>query len=219
MKTCQKMKNPRLISILLLLLTAPAAALAQPDANYVRTDRMRDSLQAHAVTTYLFFDGRGRPVLSATNAAGNVCRQWLPVAGTSSVQLPDEGDVSSMTSSQYGDGHGYGSLAHDALGRQTEAVMPGDAWHTGGKKSTVAHVINRAADNTSYPAGSLTGETATDEDGHAVTVWNNLRGMKVMEKRGTGNITQYIIQRPGAAGRRPDAGPQPGRPQPHLLRV
>ena len=54
MKTCQKMKNPRLISIRLLLLTAPAAALAQPDANYVRTDRMRDSLQAHAVTTYLF---------------------------------------------------------------------------------------------------------------------------------------------------------------------
>ncbi len=143
MKTCQKMKNPRLISILLLLLTAPAAALAQPDANYVRTDRMRDSLQAHAVTTYLFFDGRGRPVLSATNglgaggnyvytlqaydAAGNVCRQWLPVAGTSSVQLPDESDVSSLSFSQYGDGHGYGSSTHDALGRQTESIMPGES--------------------------------------------------------------------------------------------
>ena len=176
MKTCQKMKNPRLISILLLLLTAPAAALAQPDANYVRTDRMRDSLQAHAVTTYLFFDGRGRPVLSATNGlgaggsyvytlqtydgAGNVCRRWLPVTGTSSVQLPDESDVSSQTFSQYGDGHGYGSFVHDALGRQTESIMPGDAWHAAGKRKTVSHIINRAADNTSYPAGSLTGETA-----------------------------------------------------------
>ncbi len=208
MKTCLEMKKLRCFTALLFLLTAPAAALAQPGGNWVRTDRILDSLQAHAVTTYQFFDGRGRPVLSATNglgaggsyvytlqtydAAGNVCRRWLPVTGTSSVQLPDESDVSSQTFSQYGDGHGYGSFVHDALGRQTESVMPGDAWHAAGKRKTVSHIINRAADNTSYPAGSLTGETATDEDGHAVTVWNNLRGMKVMEKRGTGNITQYI---------------------------
>ena len=208
MKICKEMKRLRYLTAAVCLFTAPAASLAQPDANYVKTASMLDSVQNSAVTTYQFYDGRGRLVVSATNglgtagnyvytlqaydAAGNASRQWLPVAGTSSIQLPDGSAVPQMSFSQYGDSYGYSSSAHDALGRQTESVMPGEAWHAGGRKKTVSHIINKASDNTSFPAGFLTGELAADEDGHTLTTWYDLRGLKVQEDRGAGNTTRHI---------------------------
>ena len=202
------MKRLRYLTAAVCLFTAPAASLAQPDANYVKTASMLDSIQNSAVTTYQFYDGRGRLVVTATNglgtagnyvytlqaydAAGNVSCQWLPVAGTPSIQLPDGSTVPQMSFSQYSDSYGYSSSAHDALGRQTESVMPGEAWHTGDRKKTVLYLINKAADNTSFPAGFLTGELAADEDGHALTTWYDLRGLKVQEDRGADNSTRYI---------------------------
>ena len=209
MRIYQEMKGRRHIILLLLcLFTGLTGALAQPNANYVKTVRMLDSLQNNSITTYQFYDGWGRPSLSATDglgmsgnyaytlqsydAAGNVSRQWLPVTGTSSIQLPTTSNVSSMSSSQYGDNCGYSCFGYDALGRQTESTMPGDAWHTGNKKKTVSYITNTSADNTSYSYGLLTGETATDEDGHSLTTFYNLLGQKVQENRGTENRTRYI---------------------------
>ena len=198
----------RPLAVLLCLFIGLITSVAQPNANYVKTVRMLDSLQTHAVTSYQFYDGRGRSVLSATNglgmngnfaytlqtydAAGNISRQWLSVSGTSSIELMAESSVSSLSSSQYSDNYGYGSFVYDALGRQTESIMPGGAWHTGNKKKTIANIINRAGDYTSHPVGSLTGESATDEDGHTLTTFYNLQGQKVQESRGTGNYTRYI---------------------------
>ena len=198
----------RHLVVLFCLFTGLMTVFAQPDANYVKTVRMLDSLQSQDITSYQFYDGRGRPVLSATNglgmsgnyaytlltydAAGNIGRQWLPVAGTSSIELMVESSVASLSSSQYSDSYGYGSYVYDALGRQTESIMPGDAWHTGNRKKTIANIINRAGDNTSHPVGSLTGESATDEDGHTLTSFYNLQGQKVQESRGSGNYTRYI---------------------------
>lgn len=198
----------RHLVVLFFLFTGLTVVSAQPDGNYVKTVRMLDSLHIHAVTSYQFYDGRGRPVLSATNglgmngnyaytlqtydAAGNIGRQWLPVSGTSSIELMAESSVSSLSSSQYSDSYGYSSFVYDALGRQTESIMPGGAWHTGNKKKTIANIINRAGDYTSHPVGSLTGESATDEDGHTLTTFYNLQGQKVQESRGTGNYTRYI---------------------------
>ena len=209
MRIYQEMKGRRHIILLLLcLFTGLTGALAQPNANYVKTVRMLDSLQNNSITTYQFYDGWGRPSLSATDglgmsgnyaytlqsydAAGNVSRQWLPVTGTSSIQLPTTSNVSSMSSSQYGDNCGYSCFGYDALGRQTESTMPGDAWHTGNKKKTVSYITNTSADNTSYSYGLLTGEQTTDEDGHTLTAFYNLQGQKVQENRGTENRTRYI---------------------------
>ena len=209
MRIYQEMKGRRHIILLLLcLFTGLTGALAQPNANYVKTVRMLDSLQNNSITTYQFYDGWGRSSLSATDglgmsgnyaytlqsydAAGNVSRQWLPVTGTSSIQLPTTSNVSSMSSSQYGDNCGYSCFGYDALGRQTESTMPGVAWHAGGKKKTVSYITNTSADNTSYSYGLLTGETATDEDGHTLTAFYNLLGQKVQENRGTENRTRYI---------------------------
>ena len=131
MRIYQEMKGRRHIILLLLcLFTGLTGALAQPNANYVKTVRMLDSLQNNSITTYQFYDGWGRSSLSATDglgmsgnyaytlqsydAAGNVSRQWLPVTGTSSIQLPTTSNVSSMSSSQYGDNCGYSCFGYDA---------------------------------------------------------------------------------------------------------
>ena len=105
MRIYQEMKGRRHIILLLLyLFTVHVGIHAQPNVNYVKTVRMLDSLQSHGITSYQFYNGRGWPFLSATDglgmsgnyaytlqsydAAGNVSRQWLPVTGTSSIQLP-----------------------------------------------------------------------------------------------------------------------------------
>lgn len=203
------MKGRRHIILLLLyLFTVHVGIHAQPNANYVKTVRMLDSLQSHGITSYQFYNGRGWPFLSATDglgmsgnyaytlqsydAAGNVSRQWLPVTGTSSIQLPTTSNVSSMSSSQYGDNCGYSCFGYDALGRQTESTMPGVEWYAGNRKKTVSYITNTSADNTSYSYGLLTGETATDEDGHSLTTFYNLEGQKVLENRGAGHNTRYI---------------------------
>ena len=208
MRNFYENKQRRNLATIVFLSTVLAPGFAQHDTNYIRTVRMLDSLQSHAITSYQFYDGRGRPTVSATNglgmsgnfvytlqaydAAGNVCRQWQPVAGTATLQMPDESTVAAMSSLQYGDSYGFSSYTCDALGRQTVSVMAGAAWHTGGRKSTVSHIINRPGDNTPFPAGSLTGELATDEDGHELTTWYDLRGLKIQEDRGTGNTTRYM---------------------------
>ncbi len=207
-KTYHEKSKQRYGIILLCLFTIPMTAFAQTNANYIKTVRMLDSLQSHTVISYQFYDGLGRQVLSATNgmgmsgnyaytlqtydAAGNVSRQWLPVVGSSSIQLMAESSVSPLSSSQYGDSYGYNSFAYDALGRLTESTIPGDVWHTGSKKKTIANIINNSGDHTSHPAGSLIGELTADEDGHTFTTFYNLLGQKVQENRGTEIYTRYI---------------------------
>ena len=201
-------KQRYIIFVLLSLFTGLVPSFGQPNSNYVKTVRMLDSLQNNSITSYEFYDGRGRSVVSATNglgtsgryvytlqaydAAGNVSRQWVPVTGSSFILLPTASTVSLASISQYGDGYGYSSFSYDALGRQTGSIRPGDVWHSGNKTATTDYIVNRASDYTSCPAGSLTGETATDEDGHTLTTFYNLQGLKVQENRGTGNYTRYI---------------------------
>ena len=208
MRIYQEMnKQGHAILLLFSLFTGLVPSLGQPNGNYVKTVQMLDSLQSSGITTYQFYDGRGRAYLSATDglgisgnyaytlksydAAGNVRRQWLPVAGSSSIQLLAESTVSSMSSSQYGDNCAYSYFSYDALGRQTESTKPGTPWHAGQKKVTTTFIVNGASDNTYHPAGSLTGETVTDEDGHTLTTFYNLQGQKVLESRGTGHNTRY----------------------------
>ena len=208
-KYYQNMSKQRyIIFVLLSLFTGLVPSFGQPNSNYVKTVRMLDSLQNNGITSYEFFDGRGRSVVSATNglgtsgryvytlqaydAAGNVKRQWLPITGSFSILFPSEGTVSLVSTSQYGDSNCYSSFSYDALGRQTESIRPGVEWHSGNKTATTAYIVNRASDGTSSPAGSLTGETATDEDGHMLTTFYNLQGQKVLESRGSGNYTRYV---------------------------
>lgn len=201
-------KQINIILVQLGLFTGLQTALAQPNANYVKAIRMLDSLQNNSITSYQFFDGRGRSFLSATNglgtsgnyaytlqnydAEGNISRQWLPVVGTSAIQLPSTGTIVSMSSSQYSDDYGFSSFSYDALGRKTESIMPGNEWHTEYKVKSLSYIINLPDDNTSYPTGSLTGELAVDEDGHQLTTFYNLQGQKVMENRGIGYYTRYL---------------------------
>ena len=72
MRIYQEMKNQvGVILLLFSLFTCLVPSLAQPNGNYVKTVRMLDSLQSSDITTYQFYDGWGRPFLSATDGYGH----------------------------------------------------------------------------------------------------------------------------------------------------
>ena len=70
MRIYLEMNKKRCVLVLLCIFTGLVPSLGQPDGNYVKTVRMVDSLQNNGITSYQFYDGWGRPSLSATDGLG-----------------------------------------------------------------------------------------------------------------------------------------------------
>ena len=201
----------RPLAVLLCLFIGLTNSIAQPDANYVKTVRMLDSLQSQSITSYQFCDGYGRPTLSATsgagicgyytytlqgyNLAGRISSQCLPIVGDRTVQNMQLDDYYSNSSDFYEDEYGYTTFTYDPLGRPVRTYPPGEAW-TDVSRETV-YVTNTTTDVSAYPAGSLRGEVVTDEDGHTLTTLYDARGLKMLERRGTNNNTRFLYDTRG----------------------
>lgn len=201
----------RHLAVLLCLFTMLTASFAQPNANYVKTVQMLDSLQSQSISSYQFCDGYGRPTLSATsgagiygyytytlqgyNLAGRVSSQCLPIVGGLSAQNISHDDFYSSSSDYYEDDYGYTTFTYDLLGRPARTYPPGEAWVDVSRET--AYVTNTATDVSAYPAGSLQGEVVTDEDGHTLTTLYDVRGLKMLERRGTDNNTRFFYDSRG----------------------
>lgn len=127
-------------------------------------------------------------------------RKWLPVPGGEAPIYLSQEEICSLTAGTHCEG-GWSDLSYDALGRVTFSSTPGAEWHEAGKGTTTEYLSNGAKDVTMYrapfgeitlvkegwyPAGTLSGVRTTDEDGHSLTVYTDLAGRKVLERR-TGN--------------------------------
>ncbi len=201
----------RHLAVLLCLFTMLTASFAQPNANYVKTVQMLDSLQSQSISSYQFCDGYGRPTLSATsgagiygyytytlqgyNLAGRVSSQCLPIVGGLSAQNISHDDFYSSSSDYYEDDYGYTTFTYDLLGRPARTYPPGEAWVDVSRET--AYVTNTATDVSAYPARSLQGEVVTDEDGHTLTTLYDVRGLKMLERRGTDNNTRFFYDSRG----------------------
>ena len=133
---------------------------------------------------------------------------WMPVAGSSVLSNMSASAFQQLSASAYGNSYAHVDNGYDALNRQISLTNAGQAWHAspGAGKSTeyITNGNNQVrryalpstgsspSSYTYYPAGSLEGEVATDEDGHSMTVYKDMRGLKVLERRGTNADTYYI---------------------------
>ena len=207
-----------------LILAAKPTQSQNCDDNYVRTTVMLDSTGTSANVSVTYYDGLGRPVGTTedtpqsgtyTHAAmtydalGRVTRETLPYAFTSpSPSLPPSSSMLTALPGQYGgDSRPWTDRAYDALDREAAVTGPGQAWAT--HPTSVAHGTNTAGEvarftcsgdavvrQGSYPIRSLAKETLTDEDGRAVTVFTDLRGLTVLERRPYGD-TYFVYDSRG----------------------
>ena len=89
MRNFYENKQRRNLATIVFLSTVLAPGFAQHDTNYIRTVRMLDSLQSHAITSYQFYDGRGRPTVSATNGLGMAVLTNLSVSAHGWLYRPE----------------------------------------------------------------------------------------------------------------------------------
>ena len=188
--------------------------------NYTMHRVLLDEGGTVGVTEVQYYDGLGRPTVAVSNANGNgtnftyqlqeydakgrASKSWLPVAGSSS---PDYMEVSALQSSALGrDGAPYSETVYDALDRPVENWGAGEAWRTAGRRVQISrrantanevrkYTVNAAGHLTSsgfHPAGTLSVEETVDEDNRTLTVYKNVAGHTLLERRSTDNNTYFV---------------------------
>ena len=150
------------ILFLLFLLLFPHRASGQDvRENFVRCDTYLDSLGRHRTVSVQWFDGLGRPTVSATDglspdgtvarglrehdALGRVVREWLPGIDVSGGVLECRGAdaVRGLSVACHGgDSVPFTSYAHDAQGRTVSVRGPGQEWD--GRQASVEYGFNTA---------------------------------------------------------------------------
>lgn len=152
-------------------------------------------------------DGNYVYTLQTYDMLGREQAKWMPVAGSATPTNMGTSAFQQLSSSAYGNSYAHVDNSYDALGRQISLTNAGQSWHAspGACKSTEyvsnssnqvrRYLINSGGyvySSSYYPANTLEGEVATDEDGHAVTIFKDMRGLKVMERRGANADTYYV---------------------------
>lgn len=157
----------------------------------------------------------GNYVYSMTeyDVLGNASRLWLPSVGGTSPNFIDTLSFSSFTNATYGSADAVSDFTYDALGRLTFRSTAGSECRSEGLGVTNTYFTNAAnsvrkielqndlpvvASMSYYPAGSLSGISTIDEDGHRMDVYRDVAGNTVLERRYDGisepNDTYYIYE-------------------------
>lgn len=208
-----------LLSILFAVVSVPIQA--QGNYNYRRTITMLDESESNKITEIQYYDGFGRPTLAASNGIGGsgkyvysldvydgfdrVVQKWLPVVGSSSLSYKSMQDVTTLSQNTYSEQNVRATFRYDTQDRMTAKSIPGDAWTnkmdstryvTNGieevKRYCVDRSYNTLMDNGYYSKGTLTGTVSTDADNNTLTVFTDLSGRKILERRANDNDTYYV---------------------------
>ena len=193
---------------------------AQVRGNYVKTETYLSASQK--IQSYKFYDGLGRDIVMATNSIssnGNfsislkeiegenlVSKKWLPVVGNSQISDITKNAISQAASVQYSDGKAYEESEYDALGRKIHEKKAGNEWKNRSAKTTyITNGVNDVkkytiasfgattpSEDGYYKAGTLSGTTTVTEDGATTTVFKDVFGNKILERKGVNNDT-YIV--------------------------
>ena len=199
----------------------------QPNTNYIKTETMLDESGSGSITSIQYYDDLGRPSQLVSNGINNngtfvhtalqydgndrEAVKWLPVVGGASPDLIRESSLKAKAKSTYDDEQASCTTIYDALNRPLFVSSPGKEWS--GKGITKRYVTNEAnsvkhylsKNNTNdvvskldpYPAGALSGEETTDEDGHKIVVFKDALGNIVLERRDDSNDTYYVYNQNG----------------------
>ena len=206
---------------LLWLLTVPSLATAQTDTmNYVKSEAFING-SGGKVTTVQYYDGLGRPTLTATNSIGKdsiyvyTRLQYDYGDRISEQSIRAYGGTTPVYTTNlnwlYTDTHRSTTYTYDALDRVTIEKGPGDLWHNNSRFKRSAYLLNSASEvklytvsgntlshssqNPYYGQGKLTVEQFTDENNHVSKVYKDMQGRTVMERRVNGSVnydTYYV---------------------------
>ena len=194
---------------------------AQGNYNYIETVNMLDSIQSRSTTNIMYYDGFGRPVLNVSNGIGGngnnvytlqtydnfdrIDKKWLPVADNS-LDCYDENQISAIAANTYSDNYAYSTQEYDTQNRAVSSSIAGKEWNDKDKKNVYKYIVNGddvkmyvAPLNSDsllatgyYACGTLTGETSIDADGHTITVYEDMSGHKILERRAEYNDTYFV---------------------------
>lgn len=206
-----------------LIVMAYTNTFAQsPSKNYVQTKTFLDD----AGTTFLrhidYYDELGvvsetvdvgvntsqTPVVTRTeyNTQLKPFCQWAPVPSTGLEYL---GHVYDKARNIYNSTLAYTTNDYDDFQELASSWKPGNAWEehpatmvrkvvpSGEVRKYSVDTNGNLCDEGTYPYGMLISTTTTDEDGRSVTVYTNMHGNTVLERRGEDNDTYYVYDRYG----------------------
>jgi len=205
-----------LLTALLSLLALAASGQSQ-NRNYVMATTMLDSLGNSQAVSVQYYDTFGYPDLKVEetetgfmsgkqeyNARRLDFRRWCsyPV-GSSPLAVYDDSDAYDF----HEDWDPYGETRYDSLDRPRQLCGGGEDWYSADKFVTKEYRVNAAnsvkrytaplgstslSSNGKYPAGTLSCEKTTDEDGHTLEVFRDNLGRTVLERRDGSNDTYYV---------------------------
>lgn len=208
--------------ILLFTCVCVLASAQDATQNYILQERNLDSSGKSKNTSISYIDGMGRPCRYVTNSLGmagmyvssmtlyDECNRpskvffSIPIGHTP--YFVTEQVFQPLSQSYYMDGTAYKKTAYDGLQRITSIFRGGDLWRENNKSMATEYGINNAPvkryvpfvlngklqEKTAYSAGRLHMEKTTDEDGKTLTIYKNMLGQKVLERRDMDVDTYYV---------------------------
>ncbi len=220
-------KINRLFPLLLIMMAHTTLSAQSPSENYVQRKTFLDDAGATFLRHIDYYDGLGfvaetvdvgvntsqTPVVAMTEYDTRLkpSRVWAPVPATGLDYL---GNVYVNARNTYGTVQAYSENEYDDFQELSSTRKPGAAWE-GHPVTITRHVVPAGVvrkysvgsdgglqDDGMYPYGLLTSTTTTDEDGRSVTVYTDMYGNTVLERRGTGNAadTYYVYDAYGRLG-------------------
>lgn len=126
--------------------------------NYIKKETYLNESGTEKITDIQYFDGLGRPTLTASNGVGtsgkyvyklltydNIgrdSREYLPVVGSTTASELSESSIQLTGYTYYGDSYAYMQSNYDALSRPVSVYGPGQAWRTAGRNTTINYDTN-----------------------------------------------------------------------------
>ena len=200
-------------------------AIAQSSShNYIKETVYLDSMGT-GITNVRYYNGLGYLTETASTCSGtsdNVYTYttydskgrestlYCPTPAGNTLDFQRLSAIRSASASFYRDNGAYTQNHYDHADRITREDIAGERWHSDNAHNSTEYGTNTQDDKVIiyngtvnaegfYPAGNLEKKTVTDADGHSVTVFTNLFGQTVLERRFCGDT--YYIQQSGTACR------------------
>ena len=214
--------NNRYLYLFLVLMTYTNSTAQSSSKNYVQTKTFLDD----AGTTFLrhidYYDELGyvaetvdvgcntsqTPIVAKTEYTSRLktALQWAPVPATG---LDFIADVMNMARTAHSDTNPYSENWYDDFQDLASSRKPGVAWEdhivTVNRQVVPANVVRKDSvtsngsllDAGTYPYGLLTSTTTIDEDTCSITVYADMDGNTILERRDTDNDIYYVYDNYG----------------------
>ena len=185
--------------------------------NYIKKETYLNESGTEKITDIQYFDGLGRPTLTASNGVGTSgkyvyklltydnsgrdSREYLPVVGSTTASELSESSIQLTGYTYYGDSYAYMQSNYDALSRPVSVYGPGQAWRTAGRNTTINYDTNTGnmvkkytvsqQNSLTWNGGYYPAGSLTMEETIASYVYNDLGQTETVQRGGSAGSIGY----------------------------